>query len=439
MPSLNTKLASAPNTTSNYVLKATSSTTIGNSLIFDNGTSTAIGGTTITDGNLLNIIGNQSSVNVGLVLNNTNGTYPKIYGIQNVNSNLVFYDYSASATRLTISSAGNVGIGTTPAAWAAPAAGKVLQIGTRSALFSYNNTSTDLSINIYFDGSDYRYIQSAAASLFRQNSSDGSILFYNASSGTAGAVTTLNERMRITSGGIIYALNSGVDGSYQPMIGGMYSSNNNETNLISTAVSSIGSQSGFRFDVSNGGGSTGRTAVFWITRSGFNSNVNGESVIVDNNPSNSGSRRVLTVQGGIFGSSGDASSKLIIFQANNGTEIGSVQRNGGANVVYNTSSDRRLKEDYKDFNGLDLVKNVKVYDFKWKGGEHRNYGVIADELQEVVPSIVSGTKDETYEDGRDKYMGVDYGQLTPILLKAIQELNAKVTQQQQQINQLINK
>lgn len=238
---------------------------------------------------------------------------------------------------------------------------------------------------------------------------------------------TGTERMRITSGGIVYALNSGVDGTYQPMIGGMYSSNNNETNLISTAVSSVASSSGFRFDVSNGGGSTGRTAVFWITRSGFNSNVNGESVIVDNNPSNSGSRRVLTVQGGIFGSSGDSSSKLIIFQANNGTELGSVQRNGGANVVYNTSSDRRLKEDYKDFNGLDLVKNVKVYDFKWKGGEHRNYGVIADELQEVVPSIVSGTKDETYEDGRDKYMGVDYGQLTPILVKAIQELSAKVT------------
>ena len=71
-----------------------------------------IGGTTITDSNLVNIIGNQSSVNVGVVLNNTNSTYPKIYGITNVNSNLVFYDYSTSTTRLFISSSGNVGIGT---------------------------------------------------------------------------------------------------------------------------------------------------------------------------------------------------------------------------------------------------------------------------------------------------------------------------------------
>jgi hypothetical protein len=66
----------------------------------------AIGGSTITDANMLNVIGNQSSVNIGLVLNNTNATYPKIYAIQNVNNNLVFYDYSASSPRLTIANTG---------------------------------------------------------------------------------------------------------------------------------------------------------------------------------------------------------------------------------------------------------------------------------------------------------------------------------------------
>ena len=79
--------------------------------------------------------------------------------------------------------------------------------------------------------------------------------------------TSTTERMRITSGGIIYVLNNGVDGTYQPMIGGMYSSNNNETNLISTAVSSVASQSGFRFDVSNGAGSSARTTSMTINRS----------------------------------------------------------------------------------------------------------------------------------------------------------------------------
>ena len=78
--------------------------------------------------------------------------------------------------------------------------------------------------------------------------------------------TNGSERMRITSTGIVYALTAGVDGTYCPMIGGMYSSNNNETNLISTAVSSVAAQSGFRFDVSNGAGSTGRTTSMTINR-----------------------------------------------------------------------------------------------------------------------------------------------------------------------------
>ena len=74
------------------------------------------------------------------------------------------------------------------------------------------------------------------------------------------------EKMRITSGGIVYALNNGVDATYQPGIGFMYTENNNETNLISTAVSSAAGQSGFRFDVSNGAGSSARTISMYINR-----------------------------------------------------------------------------------------------------------------------------------------------------------------------------
>jgi hypothetical protein len=80
---------------------------------------------------------------------------------------------------------------------------------------------------------------------------------------TGGSLAT---RMRIQSDGIVYVLNSGVDGTYQPMIGGMYTANNNETNLISTAVSSNATQSGFRFDVSNGAGSSARTTSMTINR-----------------------------------------------------------------------------------------------------------------------------------------------------------------------------
>jgi hypothetical protein len=81
--------------------------------VYITGSNFNIGGTTITDGHLMNIIGNQSSVNVGVVLNNTNATYSRIYSLQNVNNNFVLYDYTTNATRLSVNASGSMGIGTT--------------------------------------------------------------------------------------------------------------------------------------------------------------------------------------------------------------------------------------------------------------------------------------------------------------------------------------
>jgi hypothetical protein len=96
--------------------------------------------------------------------------------------------------------------------------------------------------------------------------SRGRLLFAVNNAADQTSATPSDTRMMITNDGIVYALTAGVDGTYCPMIGGMYSANNNETNLISTAVSSNGAQSGFRFDVSNGAGSTGRTTSMTINR-----------------------------------------------------------------------------------------------------------------------------------------------------------------------------
>ena len=92
----------------------------------------------------------------------------------------------------------------------------------------------------------------------------------------------------------------------------------------------------------------------------------------------------------------------------------------GSNTAYNTSSDYRLKEDFKEINGLDKVSAIKVYDFKWKGSEERMDGVIAHELQEIMPYAVNGEKDG------EKMQGVDYSKLVPVLVKAIQELKAEI-------------
>ena len=114
---------------------------------------------------------------------------------------------------------------------------------------------------------------------------------------------------------------------------------------------------------------------------------------------------------------------MIQFQEDSGTVRGSI-KTSGTSTQYNTTSDYRLKKNFKDFNGLDLVSQIPVYDFNWKVGvdpeEGQAWGVKAHELQEIIPNAVSGEKDG------EEMQGVDYSKLVPVLVKAIQELEAKV-------------
>jgi hypothetical protein len=123
----------------------------------------------------------------------------------------------------------------------------------------------------------------------------------------------------------------------------------------------------------------------------------------------------------------------------NTSYIGGIAGNGASNVAFNTSSDYRLKEDLKDFNGLNLISNLKVYDFKWKTDNTRMYGVLAHELQEIIPYVVNGNKDEVKEDGKIKVQVVDYSKIVPILIKSIQEQQDIIEQLKARIDSLENK
>jgi len=110
------------------------------------------------------------------------------------------------------------------------------------------------------------------------------------------------------------------------------------------------------------------------------------------------------------------------------TLVGSISTNGTI-TSYNITSDYRLKQDFKSFNGLDLVSKIKVYDYQWKADNSRMNGVIAHELQEVVPYAVTGEKDA------EKMQSVDYSKLVPILVQAIQEQQKQI----EELKTLINK
>lgn len=109
-----------------------------------------------------------------------------------------------------------------------------------------------------------------------------------------------------------------------------------------------------------------------------------------------------------------------------GSQVGSISTNG-TTTSYNITSDYRLKQDFKGFNGLSIIDKIKTYDYEWKADNTRMYGVVAHELQSVLPYAVTGEKDG------DQMQGVDYSKIVPILVKAVQEQQAQIEELKQLI------
>jgi len=105
-------------------------------------------------------------------------------------------------------------------------------------------------------------------------------------------------------------------------------------------------------------------------------------------------------------------------------------------TTYNTTSDYRLKTDFKDFNASSLMDSIKVYDYQWKINGTRSYGVKAHELQSVLPYAVSGAKDAVNADGSINPQSVDYSKIVPVLIKAIQEQKIQMKEKQDRIDAL---
>ena len=90
-------------------------------------------------------------------------------------------------------------------------------------------------------------------------------------------------------------------------------------------------------------------------------------------------------------------------------------------------SDHRLKQDAKDFNASAIIDKLQAYHYSWKNGAGSEYGVMAHELQAVLPYLVTGKKDEIDAEGNPVIQRVNYAKLVPVLLKAIQEQQAIIT------------
>jgi hypothetical protein len=153
-----------------------------------------------------------------------------------------------------------------------------------------------------------------------------------------------------------------------------------------------------------------------------------------------GTNHVLRLDGGDNATTG---SKFLIFHRPDGTEIGSVSQNAAGTVAYNTSSDGRLKADIQDSDmGLSEVLQIRPRRFRFRTDPSNQilHGFVAQELITVFPEAVTVggvTKDCDCDLGRrgehdpdccnSNSWGVDYGKLTPLLVRAVQQIAERLS------------
>jgi hypothetical protein len=143
-----------------------------------------------------------------------------------------------------------------------------------------------------------------------------------------------------------------------------------------------------------------------------------------------------------FGGSGgeytyyDNSNALVRFYVNSSEEMrlyssGDLHVDGNV-VAYSTSiSDERLKTDIvKIDSALDKVGQINGYTFTYTTDGKKSAGVIAQEVEKVLPSAIteSTLPLKMGEDDKTEYKTVQYDQLIGLLVEAVKELKAEVAE-----------
>jgi hypothetical protein len=390
--------------TANYVPKFTASGTIGNSAITDDGTtvvlvSRALSGTSATFTTTANIgstyrNNTQWGANL-MVKSTTNGI---VLEAPSTSDNALVFSHTGTAgvirttyyssgahtplilqtsdtDRLYITTAGNVGIGTS-----SPYSGAKLQVKTATNInLAFQTGTTDVTgikLNAFNDAADTNIPMEL----------NGSIMILK---------TGENERMRITSGGLFKVQNNG--SSYESSTAGVneFNTNANDTNVVfrNTATSLTAARAG--------------ADVFFANAA----------------PNNTGSS--------FYSAADNAGTRTLRFEVRSNGGIA----NYSANNV--SLSDIRTKKDIVPLGSYwNKFKDIEIVKFKYKDQTHDdfNIGVIAQQVESIAPEFVDvdGWGD-TLEDGiplKSIYETDLYHATIKVLQEAmikIEELSAKNT------------
>ena len=104
---------------------------------------------------------------------------------------------------------------------------------------------------------------------------------------------------------------------------------------------------------------------------------------------------------------GTASGGSYINFAYNSTTIGSVTQNGTTGVLYNLTSDYRLKNNPIPLTGaLEFIMALQPKTWDWWDGSGKGVGFIAHEFMEIAKYSGSGEKDAVDENGKPAYQAI---------------------------------
>jgi len=377
---------------------------------------------------------------------------------------------TAGSMKVTLSSSGNLGIGVTPSAWSI----RALQVGSGFAAWSTNVANARIFANTYYDGA-YKYMGNGRATQYEQDGYHAWYLAANNTSGAGAAIPTWTQAMTLTSAGDLALGATATSGNSERLYvagtanlvarfkgtsGGLASMDlvNDANKSLGLVVYASTYSGGSSFNVGANGAILGSTTAAPLCVGtydsqplllGTNSIERGRftagGVFIVGTASTLYGELLNVTHGGVgqncatfyfnttddrgnlilrhARASGATQAAMIAFLDSGGTERGSIKTDGSA-TAYNTSSDRRLKENIMPANDAgSVIDSIEIVQHDWKDGGHVRYGMIAQDLHQVAPEAVSAG-----DDGEEiqSTWGVDYSKLVPMLVKEIQSLRSRV-------------
>ena len=122
-----------------------------------------------------------------------------------------------------------------------------------------------------------------------------------------------------------------------------------------------------------------------------------------------------TIAFSINSSTGNTGSTLVFRDANGDFASRDISARN-----FDTTSDATLKTDIlKVDNALDILESISGVSFKWKGTGEKSMGILAQEVEEVLPELINNSRN---------YKAVNYNGLIAVLIESIKELKQEIKQ-----------